>query len=257
MIKVIAAIDNSAAAHPVIAAAEAVAHVLGATVEALHVREDGVATVRGEADASNVTLVESAGEPAAEIIRSVAADDVAAVVVGARGTPGGARPAGHVALDVITAVHKPAVIVPPQSPAKDKVHSVLVPMMGHPTRSASVRNTIELVNASHIEVIVLHVYDEATIPSFSDQPQYETQSWAEEFLLRYVPIPSDAVRLELRVGVPVEQILRVCDETGADMIAMGWTQNLSPGRGKLVRAVLERSSVPVILLPVLTSPDLS
>jgi nucleotide-binding universal stress UspA family protein len=188
--------------------------------------------------------------PARQIISAAADHDVAAVVLGARGTPWGTRPCGHVTMRVIKEVEKPSVVVPPEAVPKDKLHSVLVPMMGQPTRAASVRNTIALVNASHIDVTVLHVYDEAHLPAFSDQPQYETQEWAQEFLARFVPIPADAVRLELRVGVPAEQIMRVCEETSPDAIAMGWIQDVSPGRGLLVQAVLERSRIPVILLPV-------
>ena len=253
--RVIAAIDNSAAARPVLAAAEAVAHVLGADVEAVHVPEDGTLTARGAAEAAAVPLtLLDGGDVAPQVVAAAGSDDVAAIAIGTRRTPAGARPGGHVCLDVITAVQKPAIVVPPEAQANDKLHSVLVPMMGHPTKAASVRGAITLVNASHIEVIVVHVYDEATIPAFSDQPQYETQAWAQEFLARYVPIPPDAVRLELRVGVPIEQIMRVRSETNADAIAMGWTQDISPGRGLLVRAVLERSPVPVILLPVLAAP---
>ncbi|HJT37020.1 MAG TPA: universal stress protein [Actinomycetota bacterium] len=251
MAKVIAAIDNSAAARPVIATARAIGHVLGASVEGLHVRENGASTAHGEADAAGIPLrVIQAVNPARQIISAAEDRDVAAVVVGARGTPGGARPCGHVAMRVIKEVDKPTVVVPPETAPNDKLHSVLVPMMGQPTTAASVRNTISLVNASHVGVTVLHVYDEASLPAFSDQPQYQTQEWAQEFLARYVPVPADAVRLELRVGVPVEQIMRVCDETSPDAIAMGWIQDVSPGRGLLVQAVLARSRIPVILLPV-------
>jgi nucleotide-binding universal stress UspA family protein len=41
MSKVLAAIDNSAAARPVLASAAALADLLGAELEAIHVREDG------------------------------------------------------------------------------------------------------------------------------------------------------------------------------------------------------------------------
>ena len=54
MKRVIAAIDNSAAAPPVLAMARAVASALGGELEVLHVIEDGDETARASAQAVGV-----------------------------------------------------------------------------------------------------------------------------------------------------------------------------------------------------------
>jgi hypothetical protein len=45
----------------------------------------------------------------------------------------------------------------------------------------------------------------------------------------------------------------VAQETGADLIALGWSRALAPDRAPVVRAVLERAHVPVLLFPVVAS----
>jgi hypothetical protein len=42
----------------------------------------------------------------------------------------------------------------------------------------------------------------------------------------------------------------IATEIGADLIALAWSQNMTAGRATVVRAVLERSDVPVLLVPV-------
>jgi hypothetical protein len=58
------------------------------------------------------------------------------------------------------------------------------------------------------------------------------------------------VRLENRVGNAEELVPLVADETAVDIIALGWTQQLAPGRAPIVRAALARAKVPVMLVPV-------
>ena len=58
------------------------------------------------------------------------------------------------------------------------------------------------------------------------------------------------MRLETRVGVPAELVHTIATETGADLIALAWSQTMTAGRATVVRAVLERSDVPVLLVPV-------
>ena len=56
--------------------------------------------------------------------------------------------------------------------------------------------------------------------------------------------------MELRVGAPEEQILEVARDVDADMIALGWAQDLSPGRATVVRWALEHTPVPLVLMPL-------
>ncbi len=249
MTKVIAAIDSSAAARPVLAAAAAIGGLLDAEVEALHVREDGDRAPRAQAQAAGLSLRTIAGPTVAGIVRAARPEDVVAVVLGARGTPGGRRPAGRTALEVITALGKPLVIVPPSAARPDRLLRILVPLDGTKETAEALQGTITLARGRELEVVVLHVHDEASLPPFEDQPQHETETWAREFLARHCPCPPEELRLELRIGSPPDYVVRVAREADVDLVALGWSQDLSPGRAAVVRATLARSPVPVLLIP--------
>ena len=93
------------------------------------------------------------------------------------------------------------------------------------------------------------------IPPFTDQPQHEHSAWATEFVARYCPWGVGSVQLEVRIGRAEELVPRVAAESGCDLIALGWAQELAPGRAPVVRAALERSHRPVMLVPVRVAPN--
>ncbi len=253
MTRVIAAIDNSAAALPVLETASGVALLYRARLDAVHFREDGDRTARAAAEAAGISLRTLPDDAVDRLIEAGDDEDVVAMVIGARSARHGRRPAGHVALQLIVALRKPLIVVPPQAPVPFMLERVLVPLDGTRVTAAALQRTIELAYGSDVEVVALHVHDEESLPLFSDQPQHELESWTREFLARYCPCP-ERVRLEVRVGVPGEHVLRVAEEIGADLIALGWAQDLSPGRAAVVREALERSEVALLLVPVLDGP---
>jgi len=102
-------------------------------------------------------------------------------------------------------------------------------------------------------VLALHIHDERSIPSFTDQPQHEQSAWAAEFVRRYCPWGIDEVRLETRVGRIGELIPLVAMESSCDLIALGWSQELSSDRAPVVRETLARANLPVLLVPVLAA----
>lgn len=246
MNKILAAIDNSAVARPVLDVASIVADLLGAKVEAVHARENGEQTARAAAEAAGIPL-RSIGKPVvAALLEAGAEPDVVAIALGARGIEAGRRPAGHVALQLALSLPKPLVVVPPE--AAGVLRRILVPLNGRDVSAGTLARTLMLAVHRELEVIVLHVHDQESIPLFSDQRQHELESWADEFLRRRCPCP-ELVRLETRIGTPGENVLQVAEETSADLIALGWSQDLAPGRAAVVRAALERSSVPLLLIP--------
>ena len=87
--RVLAAIDCSAAARPVLSAAKAMAALLGADVDALHVREQAWATKQAAADAAGVHLRLLSGRALERLIGEAGRPDVVAIVPGARATPVG------------------------------------------------------------------------------------------------------------------------------------------------------------------------
>jgi len=170
-------------------------------------------------------------------------------VLGVRGVPAGPRPAGHTALAVARRAAKPLVVVPPgpRDPPPAGLHRVLVPLDGTPAAAQAVQQTVLRFAGSGVEVVALHVFDAATVPRFWDRPEYNHDAWAQEFLVRWCPTPGS--RLELRTGRLGGRVLEVAAAERADMIALGWSQDLTPDRAAVVREVLTRTDVPVMLLP--------
>lgn len=254
--KILAAIDNSPAARPVLAVACSLGRVLDVDVEAVHVRENGEHTARAAAASAGVLLhsIEKPVIPA--LIEAGRSPDVSCMALGARGVVAGPRPAGHVALELVRSLHKPLVVVPPDA-AAGTLRRILVPINGRRTTAVALAETLMLACRQELEVIVLHVHEQDSIPMFTDQPHYELESWAQEFLRRHAGCPyPERVRLEVRIGLPGENVLQVAEETDADLIALGWSQDLRPGHAAVVRAALERSAVPVLLTPAEGPVDL-
>lgn len=249
MSTVLAAIDNSAAARPVVRAAVALAELLDAEVAAVHAREDGDRVARAAADACGVPLRSIPGPVVPTLLDAGSPPEVVAVALGARAAAAGKRPAGHVAIQLALLLPKPLVVVPPLASVPAAFHRVLVPLNGKRTTAMALAQTMALAPGHELEVIALHVHDDASLPLFNDQPHHELEAWTREFLQRHVPNP-ERVRLEVRVGVPGHHVLQVTRELEADLIALGWSQRLGRGHAAVVREVLERSPVPVLLVPV-------
>jgi nucleotide-binding universal stress UspA family protein len=246
--RVLAAIDSSAAARPVLSAAKALADLLGADVDALHVRERASATAKAAADAAGMHLTLLSGRALERIIQEAGRPDVVAVVLGARATPGGARPAGHVATHVATSSRKPIVVVPPDCEVPVRLRRILVPLDAVMATASAVDTAVLAAATGGAEVVVVHVMTEQALPSFTDQPQHEVEAWTNEFRRRYCD--HTGVRLEVRMGVPRDRVLAFADEMQADAIILAWSQRLVAERAALVRSVLARSRIPVILVPV-------
>jgi nucleotide-binding universal stress UspA family protein len=250
---VLAALDRSLAATPVLATARALARVLGAEVVALHVQEDSAETPSEFARAAGVRLRIVRGDVVDRLVAEGEADDVAALVVGARGIPTDPRPLGATAVAVATTIIKPVVVVSPRAEPQPTISRALVPLEGDLTTSLAPRALIELAPEVGLEVVALHVFHPEAVPAFTDQPQHEHETVAREFLARYCPWGIDVVQFESRVGRREDLIPLAAGECGCDLIVLGWLQRLSPGRANVVRATLERSSVPVMLVPIAAS----
>jgi nucleotide-binding universal stress UspA family protein len=250
MKKVIAALDNSLAAKPVLISARTLGGILGAEVEAVHVPVNGDRVARNAAAAERIPLRTAEGPVVDRLIEEGLASDVIALALGARGTPAGCRPLGSTAVAVATSLQKPVVIVPPDARRPGELRRVLVPLEGPGAATRTPQTIIELAQGKELEVVVLHVREEESLPLFTDQPQHEQPAWLEEFLRRYCPWGIGAVRAEVRAGRSDELVPLVAEQTQADLIALGWSQELAEGRAPVVRAALTRASTPVLLVPV-------
>lgn len=251
MTTIIAAIDDSAAAHPVLATALALAPVLDCRVEAVHVTKSGKhgGTASETAAAMNVPLRHVDGDPF-EVVRQMADDDdVMALVLGTRARPSGRRPAGHLALQLADAIDKPVVLVPPDAQPPTRVGRVLIAMKGTPRSARDLLRVIELGSGAELDLFVVHVDDEDSIPSFNDQVQYETQAYANEFLARYCRGAPEAQFL-LRVGIPADEILAAAEEVAPDLLAIGWPRREPTAAHGVAREIVDRSRFPVLVVAV-------
>jgi nucleotide-binding universal stress UspA family protein len=249
--RVIAAIDNSAVAGPVIDAALSIAPAFHAEVEAVHIRQDGVASVEALAKAAKIPLRLLDGPPMEKLIDALKDSHVLLGVLGTRRTAAGRRLIGHIALAVVQRTNKPVVAVPPGSGGRrlKPLRRVLVPLDGTMVAAQAVEDTLRQLRDRGVQLLALHVFDAERMPRFSDQPQHEVDVWEREFLARYCGQPG--TRLHTRRGWAASAVLEVAATEEADLIALGWGQDLSPGKAAVVREVLGQSTVPVMLLPLI------
>jgi nucleotide-binding universal stress UspA family protein len=247
---VLAAIDAGRSGRPVLATAIAIAPLFDATPVALHVRENGAGAAERSASAVGVELHQVGGSPIEQIAAATKDPDVAALVLGARGERGGPEPAGHTALELITRVPKPVVVVPPHAHPPAQLARILVPLDGSRESSRALEDTIKLAQRRQLEILVLHVHSPTSVPAFSDHEPHATTAWDEEFLRRHLARPHERVTLLRRLGVPADDVGTVAEQTGAELVVLAWSQRLGKGRARVVSKTLARSSVPLLLLPL-------
>lgn len=237
--KVLAAVDNSLAANPVLVTARALARAMGARVEAIHVRSAQEEAPARAAAAVGVPLRVVDGDVVERLREATADADTAALVIGGRSSPSSPRALGSTALAVVTSCSRPVVVVPLAGRTAPILRKVLVPLEGAVSTSLAPRSIVELARNANIEVVALHVDEDGSAPD------------DDEFLRRFCPWGIGYVTLERRSGRREDLIPAVADELGCDVIALGWSQELAPGRAEVVRAALERSPLPVILIPAI------
>ncbi len=250
MKRVLATLDNSLAASPVLATARALAPLLDSEVEALHLTRDGARVAREVAEMAGLPLHTRRGPLVEGLVEAGRCDDVVALVIGARGTPAGPRPLGSTALAVATSLPKPVVVVPPDACVSSAIRRVLVPIEGKLSPRVTPHGIIELTRDAKLDMVALHVYQEDSLPAFTDQAQHEPEAWAQEFIRRYCRWRAGNLWLETRVGRAAELVPLVAEEVDADIVALGWALALGPGHAPVVRGVLDRCSRPVLLVPV-------
>jgi nucleotide-binding universal stress UspA family protein len=207
----------------VVAAAEALARLLGVGTLRLH--------------------VPPGPEPdrAAVVLEALADEDVAGAAMSAKGPE-------PICWDVITQVATPVIVMPRNSkPMTRGVSRVLLPMDGTPATAAGVADMARHALDSGATVLGVHVFDSGNIPAFWDQAAHTHQEWTREFARRHLP---EAVELDLRTGRPAEEVLAHAEQDGVDLIVIGWGQDLSVGRAATVRHALTHGHVPVVLVPI-------
>lgn len=247
--KVIAAIDSSAASLPVLAMSRAVAVALGASLEIVHIEEGGSNDAGSSSRAAGSTARVLSGDPVELLPKLVAENDVVAIVLGAHSVVEGRNRAQLLATILAGRTHKPVIVVPPNSRLPERLHTAVVAVEGTPGKARALQRNIRFLAKAALEIVVVHVQGEDSIPSFSDQVHYETEAHTAEFFARH-QIDAPQMRLELRIGAPAAEVLNAIESARAELVAVAWPKSADPGRGAVAREILERSPVPVLLVAV-------
>ncbi len=249
MTRVLAGVDGSPVSVDVLRGAVVMADLLGAQAEALHVGPGPLPELQRLAAATGVRLAEREGTAERVLAAVLREHDV---VLGVVGTSGGGRaevPVGHTATAVMTGSVRPLLVVPPGSfpPHRRHVQHALVPLDGRPASAEAVEPMLRLLGEAGVDMLVVHVFDDATVPTFWDQPQHAVPAWEREFLHRNLPMLR--TRLRLCQGEPAAQLVRTASEQGIDLVVVGWSQDLSPGHARTMQQLLKAGGVSLLLLP--------
>jgi len=248
--RVLAAVDGSPLSIEVLRAGVVLADLLGAQTEALHIGGPPTCELEQMAAATGVQLTNRTGSAAQEIPRALRTPDVLAGVVGTSGSGGTMVPQGRTAAAVMSAADKPLLVVPPGSfpPQRRHLHRALIPLDGRPQSAEAVEPILRLLAEAGVDIVAVHVFDQATVPSFWDQPQHAAPAWEREFLHRNLPLHH--TRLHLCRGDPAGTIVQTAIDSRTELVVVGWSRDLSAGHARTLQGLLATGRLPVFLLPV-------
>ncbi|WAX57657.1 universal stress protein [Jatrophihabitans cynanchi] len=198
--------------------------------------------LRADLRTLSATRGQLAAHRASEVLAELDTVDVVAAVLAA------GPDEDAVCWRVVRRARKPVVLVPPDlGRPVAAVSRVLVPLDGTPASAEAVADLVALLAGAGVDIVVLHVFDATTAPMFWDQAAHTQQAWSAQFLSRHAPAGG---RLELRSGTPGELVGSVAEAEQADLIALGWSQHLEPGRALTVRRSVLEAGRPVLLVPL-------
>lgn len=226
---IVLAVTGDGSARSVPEAAHAMARVLRADVAAMDVRRLG-------SDWPELVVAELRRRRVALAVLSADRPDDAPtwLIAGQASTP--------------IVVVPPGVVVAPGA----TVSRVLVPLDGTRESATAVSATMSMFAEAGVDLVVLHVFDRCTTPRFWDQAAHARRAWEHEFRARF-KVPAK-VRITLRSGAPGEHTVRSAGDEHADLITLGWSQCLDPGRARTVRRVVRTARTPVMLVPMASPP---
>jgi nucleotide-binding universal stress UspA family protein len=248
---VLAAVDDNDFARRVIEVAAAVGRLTGADVHAVHARtsrSDPVSTPESAAAGIPFTVLE--GSPESTLLAAASDTDVVAMVIGAGSRSGRHRPVGRTARTILEKADKPVVVVPPGGRLSHSIRRLLVPLEGTEISSRPLLEQLWPLLVTEVDVVVLHVFTDATLPTMLDRPYYDLEILGGEFLARHCP---GAATIEFRTGPIGDHVTELCRDQRIDLVVLSWSQNPDPGRAHVIRDVLAHSALPVLLLPHITS----
>lgn len=271
--RVLVALDGSEAAATALPVARSVAAQLSAEMGVLHATymtadagelRHRLGLESGELQGVPITACE--GEPAPCIVDHSREPGVLLVVLTTHGMaiePG--RRLGRVAEAVVKRSTRPILLVRPEAATVQRtepgpIRRVLLPLDGSPATAAALEPAFALISRLGASAEVLHVASRQQVgerergsmsaPRYVDQPQHEWSQWASELVDRLsvswgADIP---VRVYLRQGDIGSEIALFAAEQRYDAVVLVLRSRLEPGRARVLRAVLDNTSCPILLV---------
>jgi len=208
------------------------------------------------------------GDPAAGILRASTDPLIMLVVLTTHGhiiEPG--RSLGRVAEHVIAGATRPILLIRPEATplatrSGGALQRLLLPLDGTPTTAALLAPATELAHRLGAAVDLLYVAGTGAPPDepgsivgpqYVDQSQHEWPQWANEVIARLgvacaqLP-PNVPVQMFLAQGDIGAEIARFAAEHRSDAVVLARRSRLEPGHASVLRAVLEQTPCPVLLV---------
>jgi len=275
---ILAPLDGTPAAAAALPVARGLAALEDAVVQVMHV--DGPAGTPPDPAALGISaeqlggarLTTIEGEPAEQIVR-VAVERMSRCIVlctHTRPIPP-PRALGHVTRQVLRTAPCPVLLVPPTRRAERWVpRRILLPHDGTPATAAALAPAADLAERAGAELHVVHIAAPTAAtrtqpgtlraPRYLDQPQHEWPAWAREFLERMAALGGRAalrLRLSITSGDPGREILRFAREHDADLVVLASSGHWEPARAAAIRAVIEGTERPILIVRAGTESSLA
>ena len=266
--KLLVALDGSPAAATALPVARAVAKQLSAGIEVLHVSRRPVASslLRSRLGVARMPLSACVGKPATCILRHTEQSNVELVVLTTHGRsirPG--RAMGRVAAAVIAASSRPILLLRPEAAPRRswRIRRLLFPLDGTPATAAALKDVMALAGRLGASIDVLYVIAARSrgpqergsmgAPRYMDQPHYEWAQWAGEVMERLcrccAESPVDVpIAVHVRQGEVGAEIVEFATERRHDAIVLVRRSHMEPGRAHALRAVLQQTPCPILLV---------
>lgn len=243
-------------------------HVLSAGQPGLPVQEELRRLNVPQEHWSGLTLHTAAEVPEQAVLDAVQRYGVGLVVMTARG--GAAEDAaddgdplkvlGHVSRWIAERSPVPVLVLPPTYEERLPWTTALVPLSGEPDADEVLTVAVQLSNALGMEAIAVHVVcaggDAAGLAAearYADAPHHEYPSRLHALIERGLPgcEPGEAACLSdvvLSRGDIAEELLKLMDERGVDLLVIGWHGRFLGGHAAVVKTLLGRTACPVLLV---------
>jgi nucleotide-binding universal stress UspA family protein len=224
-------------------------------VAAAHGVASGAGAVAGPLEPAGAVVRTLPGTPGPAILAEAARTGASAVVMCTHaGHPRPGRGLGSVAQAVIEGARCPVVLVPPRRGERPwRLGRVLLPQDGTAAAATAVAPAAELATRAGASMVALYVASEhaagrTSTPAYVDQAHHEWPAWADEFLAQVCsgcgwPVP---MRLTVHTGDPGARVLTASGD--ADLVVMAWHGRMDGDRARTLRTLLEATRCPVMLV---------